>query len=68
MEKLSLRRGEVLILVSDGVRIGEVLSHEMCGPLPPGELAEWLLDKSGADGEDDATVAVMRLSPRRLST
>ena len=68
VEKLSLRRGEVLILVSDGVRIGEVLSHEMCGPLPPGELAEWLLEKSGADGEDDATVAVMRLSPRRLST
>ena len=30
VEKLSLRRGEVLILVSDGVRIGEVLSHEMC--------------------------------------
>ena len=68
VEKLSLRRGEMLILVSDGIRIGEVPGREEWGPLPPGELAQWLLDKNGGDGEDDATVAVIRLTPRRLST
>ena len=68
VEKLSLRRGEVLILVSDGAKIGEVLGRGEVEALPPGELAQWLLDRSGTEGEDDATVAVIRLQPRPLST
>ena len=66
--RLSLRRGELLILVSDGAEVGEVLRRGEYGPLPPGELAEWLLTECGSAGEDDATVAVLRLSPRRMST
>ena len=68
VRRLSLRRGEVLILVSDGAEIGEILRRGNVGPMPPGELAQWLLEKSDAGGEDDATVAVLRLTPRRMST
>ena len=64
----SLRRGEMLILVSDGAEVGEILRRGNVGPMPPGELAQWLLEKSDAGGEDDATVAVLRLSRRRMST
>ena len=62
VERLSLRRGEVLILVSDGVqadgilhRIGEVSA------LPPGDLAAKLLELAGEGREDDVTVAAVRL-------
>lgn len=68
VDRLSLRRGEMLILVSDGAEIGELLRRGGVGPLPPGELAEWLLKECGSAGEDDATVAVLRLSPRQMST
>ncbi len=68
VDRLSLRRGEVLVLVSDGAEIGEILRRQAYRPLPPGELAEWLLEECGSAGEDDATVAVLRLSPRQLST
>ena len=68
VDRLSLRRGEMLILLSDGAQIGDILRREAFRPWPPGELAERLLKEcDGADG-DDATVAVMRLSPRQLST
>ena len=66
--RLSLRRGEVLILVSDGAEIGESLCREAFRPCPPGELAERLLKECKDAGEDDATVAVLRLTPRQLST
>ena len=68
VEKLSLRRGELLILVSDGAEVGEILRRGGIGPLPPGEMAEWLLEECGVEEGDDATVAVMRLTPGRLST
>ena len=68
VNRLSLRRGEVLILVSDGAEIGEILHRRELGPVPPGELAEWLLKECRNTGEDDATVAVLRLMPRRSST
>ena len=65
--RLSLHRGEALILVSDGAQVGETLSGmEFAPDAPPGELAEKLLEK-GAGGEDDATVAVVRLRPRQPS-
>ena len=67
VDRLSLCRGETLILVSDGAEIGDILRRGV-GPLPPGELAEWLLKECRTGGEDDATVAVLRLNPRRMST
>ena len=67
VDRLSLCRGEVLILVSDGAEIGEILRRGVIAPLPPGELAEWLLKECRGTGEDDATVAVLRLTRRRLS-
>ena len=69
VQKLSLRRGEVLILVSDGVD-GEAVQHlSVLSPdLPPGELAAQLLEKNGGGVEDDATAAVIRLRPTSLAT
>ena len=63
-DKLSLRRGETLILVSDG--IGEEEALHCCLRLagqPPGELAEALLSCGKDAGEDDATVITVRLDP-----
>ena len=65
--RLSLRRGEMLILVSDGVEAGECLRRGSFGPLTPGELAQRLLEECGLD-DDDATAAVLRLQPRLSST
>lgn len=62
--RLSLKRGEALILVSDGVEAGEVLRREKFTPDgPPGELAASLLEKGCIRKEDDATAAVIRLHP-----
>ena len=62
--RLSLRRGEVLVLLSDGVEIGDVLRRKGMAPdAPPGELAERLLELGCGQGEDDATAAVIRLHP-----
>ncbi|MBP3684886.1 MAG: SpoIIE family protein phosphatase [Oscillospiraceae bacterium] len=68
-EKLSLRRGEVLILLSDGVD-GEVVQsrHDLSPDLPPGELAAKLLESGCGSGEDDATVTAIRLRPISLAT
>ena len=66
--RLSLRRGEMLILVSDGAEIGEALRRVEVGSVPPGELAERLLEGCQEAGEDDATVAVLRLHRRQPST
>ena len=63
--RLSLRRGEVLILISDGVEAGETLRRmEFPADAPPGELAQSVLDGCGQTG-DDATVAVIRLQKLR---
>ena len=69
VEKLSLRRGEVLILVSDGVD-GEGIQHQsvLSPDAPPGELAAEILDRGCVGAEDDATVAVIRLRPVSLPT
>ena len=67
VRKLSLRRGESLILLSDGVELGEVLRRERVAPeVPPGELAERILELGAASGEDDATAVVIRLRPNGL--
>lgn len=67
VEKLSLRRGEVLILLSDGVD-GEVALHqaELTPDWPPGELAAKILERGRGKVEDDATAAVIRLRPTGL--
>ena len=67
--RLSLRRGEVLILVSDGVD-GEAVRRRIHAlrELPPGELAAGLLECCALDCEDDATVAVIALKPGASTT
>ena len=69
VERLSLRRGEVLIMVSDGVQMDGAL-HRMgeVSALPPGEIAAKLLEYAGADREDDVTVAAVRLQGGVVST
>ena len=68
-DRLSLRRGEVLILLSDGVD-GEAALRRMGGisAQPPGELAAKILEYGAREKEDDATVAAICLSPGALST
>lgn len=69
VEKLSLRRGDVLILLSDGVDGEDALRREDLTPdAPPGELAAKILESGCGDGEDDATVASIRLRPTSLAT
>lgn len=68
-EKLSLRRGEVLIMLSDGVD-GEGIQHllDLSPDAPPGELAAEILERGCGNAEDDATAAVIRLCPASLPT
>lgn len=64
VDKLSLCRGEVLILLSDGVDGEDVFSRFSLTPdVPPGELAAQILEKGCGNVEDDATAAVLRLYP-----
>lgn len=69
VERLSLRRGETLVLLSDGAGGEEALRRawERAGD-PPGELAARILEFSRTDDSDDATVAVVRLSHAPVST
>ena len=60
--RLSLCRGEVLVLISDGVELGQAPAWaEQASQMPAGELAERIVRQSA--GEDDATAAVIRLLP-----
>ena len=62
VEKLSLRRGETLVLLSDGASGEESLRKIwMDAYAPAGELANRILQSSRAGSTDDATVAVVRL-------
>ena len=63
--RLSLRRGETLLLVSDGVGEEEVLRRcvAMAGA-SSGELARILLTCSQLGGEDDATVVTVALGQK----
>ena len=69
VERLSLRRGETLVLLSAGAGGEEALRGcwERAGE-PAGELAARILELSQTDGADDATVAVVRLGHAPLST
>ena len=69
VERLSLSRGEVLIMTSDGVDGEDALRHiSEASAQPPGELAAKLLELGCRELEDDATVAVIRLSSGTSST
>ena len=62
VERLSLRRGEMLVLTSDGAGGEEILRSLLEDThLPPGELAARVLERSEGERTDDATVAVVRL-------
>ena len=63
-ERLSLRRGETLVLVSDG--IGEEEALHCCLKAvgqSPGEIATALLACGQLAGQDDATAVAVRLFP-----
>lgn len=62
VEQLSLRRGEVLMMVSDGVGGEDALRGCVFTPdQTPGEMARNVLECGGSDGCDDATVVSVRL-------
>ena len=68
VERLSLRRGEVLVLLSDGLDGEAVLAGaEQLEAMSPGELAAWILEEGCRGAEDDATAAVIRLTPSALA-
>ena len=68
VERLSLRRGEVLVLLSDGVDGEAALAGaEQLEAMSPGELAAWALEGGCRGAEDDATAAVIRLTPANLA-
>ena len=66
VERLSLRRGEVLVLLSDGVDGEVVRRSDLHTQRPPEELAAEFLERGAEETDDDATVAVIRLVPARL--
>jgi hypothetical protein len=69
VERLSLRRGEVLVLLSDGVGGEDALQCRFSdGQLPLKEIAVKILDSADPGSGDDATVAVIRLSPESTVT
>ena len=61
VHKLSLRRGEVLILLSDGVDGEGLRRFDLSPDKPPGELAAMILEKGCEKAEDDTTAAVVKL-------
>ena len=69
VEKLSLRRGEVLMLVSDGMDETLLANLSDVSPdAPLGGLAMKILEQGCKTGEDDATVMLIRLRPAGLPT
>lgn len=63
-ERLTLRRGQYLVMVSDGV--SEETALRCCTEgvgKTPGEIAVSLLSSAGDSGQDDATVVIISLEP-----
>ena len=63
-ERLTLRRGQFLVMVSDGV--GEMEAMRCCADgvgKTPGEIAVSLITAGETGGQDDTTVAVISLEP-----
>ena len=69
VERLSLRRGETLLMVSDGVGGEEILRCQLEGVgRTAGELAARLIEDRDGSDSDDATVASIRLTPLPVVT
>ncbi len=69
VRSLTMRKGELLALVSDGVDIAPLLNRQAL-ELTPQELGRQLLELCPPDQEDDATAVIIRLktgSGRALS-
>lgn len=63
-ERLSLRRGQLLVMVSDGIGEAEALRCCMNGEgKSPEELAVMMLTAGLSGGQDDATVVTISLEP-----
>jgi hypothetical protein len=66
--RLSLRRGEILALLSDGTDGEEALRcHVAVEREPLGDIAARILSSGSPSGNDDATVALLRLRPLDLT-
>ena len=65
-QRLSLRRGEILFLLSDGVS-GEDALCAASAEEPLNEQAARILSSGCGEDMDDATVALIRLRPRDLN-
>ena len=63
VDRLSLRRGETLVLCSDGANGEDALRCWYDPHESPGELAARILESGALAGGDDATVAIVRLKP-----
>ena len=69
VERLSLRRGETLVLLSDGVDAESVRRGiDLQSQRSPERLAAEILEHGAAHSQDDATVTVIRLVPGALPT
>ena len=69
VQRLSLRRGEMLAMLSDGVGGEDALPVDIAATQAPlGEIGARILERSAVGGTDDATVAIIRLDPAGLST
>lgn len=66
VDRLSLRHGQMLVLLSDGID-GQVVADQidLMADEPPGSLAAKLLEAGRTVGTDDTTAAVLRLTPIR---
>ena len=69
VQQLSLRKGEALVMLSDGAG-GEETLRSALDPLEPmsSELAARILEQRQGTYDDDATVAVVRLTPLTSAT
>lgn len=66
-QRLSLRRGEILLLLSDGVDGEAALRGCSAEEGSPERLAARILELGSGEGNDDATVACICLCPRDLA-
>ena len=67
VSRLSLRRGETLLLLSDGASGEEIPRRwEQAAQAGAGEMATRLLEQT--NGQDDATAVLVRLEPASVST
>lgn len=62
--KVSLKKGELLVLISDGAHDGETLRRCSTHEGTPGALGRSLMAHCRVTAEDDATVVIIRLLPQ----